>query len=316
MYLMPVDDVLQHYSPTQKDLDIPRQAAVRWMDDIWLFGGDLGQLRSAQLALQQVMRDLGLNMHIGKTDVLEGPDLVRQARELEHSAVDWGLSREPPNLVSLNELVDKQLERPEFASRTTIRFLAHRMAEHQVFDRVPDLAEQPERMPQGADYLARLFRKAGVWKDLQGWFIDYWQSPWGVIEWSVAQFGTMFPSDGRVGREIRDHLADVLVSGRSSLALVPFAAQRLAAWDPGTARAVFRAAAEKAHHPFERRSLGLAALNANDERGFVRQLLGEYEENSILLELLEDQGWHSLSVTKDYDGRARRSWWGLPSRGR
>lgn len=302
MYLAPADDVIHQFAPEARSAwTMGRNAATRWMDDIWMFGRDAGDLRKAQVAMQEVLSQLGLDMNFGKTDVLEGDELISRARELEHSAVDEDLAQATPTGVPLNELIEKQLTKPEHASRTSLRFITTRLREHELFDRVPDFAENADRMPHGADYLSRLFRDSRFWMELQEWFIDYWKSPWAAIDWSVAQFGTMFPSEARVENKIKTHLGEALTTG-TSLSLTPFASQRLAAWDPDTARGVFREAARRADHPFERRVLALAALNAGDERAFIRSLLTEFEETTLTLSMLEDSNFRPPRIKRDYEG--------------
>ena len=47
----------------------------------------------------------------------------------------------------LHELLDRLLERPEHASRTSLRFACSRMRDHNVLDRVPDISEQAPHEP-------------------------------------------------------------------------------------------------------------------------------------------------------------------------
>jgi len=65
--------------------------ASRWVDDVWLFADSSADLRASQLDLQETMRSLGLNMNLGKTEVLDGEDMMTKARQLEHSAVEVAL---------------------------------------------------------------------------------------------------------------------------------------------------------------------------------------------------------------------------------
>jgi hypothetical protein len=239
-------------------------------------------------------------MNLAKTDVLEGDDLMREAREIEHSAVDDGFLDEPANVAPLDELVDKLLANPEHASRTSLRFVSTRMRWHYAYDRVPDFVDNAHRLPQAADHIARLFRASGIWRDLPDWYREHCRSEWGSMEWSAAQLGTMFPSTDRAD-VVRDHFADVLSAGSASLPLMTVAAERLAAWDPDTARVVIREAGKHAAHPLLRRTLALAALHAGEERALVRRLLGEFEENSVTVALLEDRSWKPLKVLADFD---------------
>lgn len=95
-YLAPLDDVLsgRNRIPPGGAADIPEGRALRWMDDLWLFGRSLSSLREAQLAIQTGMRDLGLEMNVGKTEVLTGDAMVEAVFQIEHSAIDDALADE------------------------------------------------------------------------------------------------------------------------------------------------------------------------------------------------------------------------------
>ena len=153
---------------------------------------------------------------------------------------------------------------------------------------MPDLADAAERMPQGADHLARLFRDSGAWSDLQQWYVAYAKSNWGSIDWSVAQLGTMFPSKKRVAQELIEFTSEVVASNSQSLALASVAAQRVAAWKPSEARYTIREASQDTDHPLFRRSFALAAVGAGERRDVLRSSLSEFEENRLTLLMLED----------------------------
>jgi hypothetical protein len=58
MYLRPVDDLLQQYDRQMPDRGrrlVPEGRAVRWMDDIWLFGRSDTRLREMQLGVQETL---------------------------------------------------------------------------------------------------------------------------------------------------------------------------------------------------------------------------------------------------------------------
>ena len=302
MYLGPVDDVIKHYGmiDNAKKGSLRSIAACRWMDDIWLFGDDGGSLRKAQVDIQRRLREIGLDMNLAKTEVLEGEELIKTVHRLEHSAVDSGFIGPSINKRPLMDLIDKLLDEPETASRTSIRFVTTRMHRHNVFDRVDDLIGVAHRMPHGADHLARLFHRSERWRDLVDWYLDYSRSDWAAIEWSVAQFGTMFPSHSGNGN-LTDFFGDSLSKGRSSLPLTSLAAQRLASWDADVAREVIREGRHTANHPLERRSLALAGLMADEEHRLIRQLLNEFEENRITLDMLEDKAWKPPALVSDFN---------------
>lgn len=297
-YLAPVDDVLYRYSSNiggAKRWIPPR--AVRWMDDIWLFGAKPERLRRAQLDLQDAMRSIGLNMNASKTDVLEGGEAEREVQQREHSAVDSGLSGAPADD---QPLIDRLLSKPTKASRTSLKFVSARLRKNGLFGRVDEFASAAHEMPHGADALARLFRDSGRWRDLQDWYVDYARSDWGRIEWSVAQFGTMFPS-----AEMSPPVAELFVEllpANTSLSLTAVAAQRMSVWDPPRARALIRERLAKADHPLQRRVLALAALEAGEDSGFVQAVLSEFEDNVPTLEFLKATSFRKVRSSRDFSG--------------
>jgi hypothetical protein len=305
MFLRPVDDVLRAYSTrTGRFRTTP---ACRWMDDIWLFARKPERLREAQLRLQDAMRDLGLNMNLAKTDVLEGEELACSIDEMQHSGVDAALNRAAGKMPSeLGELTDRLLRRPERASRPSVRFVTHRMRQHALFGRVPDFVESACRMPHASDVLARLFRDSEAWRDLATWYLDYSTSEWAAIDWSVGQLGTMFPSSAPRSkiRRVMDFFADAIGSRKASPTLFAVAVQRLCSWDRENARALLRESAKNSNHPFERRILALAAISVGEERAMVKRTLCEFAENAVTLAMLEDRRFKPFDVSDDFAGDA------------
>jgi hypothetical protein len=306
-YLQTIDDALEHYNGMRgmgAEL-VPEGRALRWMDDVWLFGPNPDRLRQAQLDLQEAMRDLGLEMNSGKTDVLEGEELGEALQSLERSAVDDALAGSPRSEQPLNELLDEVLANPEHADRTTIAFATTRMRTHKIFDRVDEVAEQSHRMPHGADHLARLFRDSEAYRDLGEWYVSYATSRWGTVEWAVAQLGTMFPSHESPEPAVKTFFTSTVERRPPSLALFSLAIQRLAAWDADEARFALKDAATKLDHPLFRRSLALAGIAAGSTRAEIRSLLSEFEENRLTLRMLEDANFRKTSVKPkaDFDGR-------------
>jgi hypothetical protein len=305
MYLRPVDDVLRHYGRTSgwmaKALIGRDVTATRWMDDIWLFGRDAGYLRVAQMHLQEVLESLGLHMNAAKTTVLEGDEMRAAAREIEHSGVEAALSDDPPDAEPLADLVLRLTAAPEAASPTSIRFATVRMRDHQLYEQATAFADVAHAMPQGSPYLARLFRDSGLWRDMGDWFADYQRSNWGRVKWAVAQHATMFPTHQAGPAPVQESL-EQSVEHLDSISMFTVAAQRLAVWDSDTARSLFREAARNVAHPLLRRVIALAALNAGDERAFVRGVLSEFEENAPTLALLEDRHFKPVDVIADFEG--------------
>jgi hypothetical protein len=304
MYLRPLDDALRHFGRQPEPIEWLGHdvAATRWMDDIWLFANDPGYLRRAQVKIQVVLQDLGLQISAAKTQVLEGDDVVRVASEIEHSAVEEGLAASPMNDKPLGELISHLLQKPEGASRTSVKFATKRMRDHKLFGHELSLVEAAARMPHVADALARTFSDSGRWRELDDWYLRFAKSEWGSIEWATAQLGTMFPSRDRVKPiEATFHAA---VGELRSVGLFSLAAQRLATWDPGESRSLFRDAANRTADPQHRRILALAGLVAGEEPNWIRSVLSEFPENAVTLQMLEERGFRPPKVADDFDAEA------------
>ena len=307
LYLRPLDDVLQRYNEMPSGFLrawVPEGRTLRWMDDMWVFGESRLDLREIQVAIQGSLRQLGLEMNVGKTTILEGDDMAAAVFELEHSAVDQGIHQDEVDEEPLDSLIDKLIAEPEVAERTSIRFAATRMRDETLFKRVPDLIGVADRMPQGADHLARLFRDSEHWRDLQQWYVDYARRWRARLPWSVGQFGTMFPSGAKVEPHVVDSFGEALSTPGAPLPVLSVAAQRIAAWRPEEARLVLREAARLESHPLATRSLALAALHAGEVRNLVRRLLRQHEENAAILAMLEQSNFdkRSVRVSKDFSG--------------
>jgi len=189
------------------------------------------------------------------------------------------------------------------ASRTSVRFAATRMREHQLFDRIGDFADAAHRMPQAADHLARLFRDAGFWRNLEEWYTSYVDSPWGCIDWSVAQLGTMFTSANPPGSGVRDLMANWLGAGTGvSIMRFSLAAERMVSWHGKNALDQLDEALKHADQPLYRRVTGLALHAAGATRSEIRSALGEFEENLITQRMLEDTNFKKVPVKRDFTG--------------
>lgn len=315
MYLAPVDDILKKYVPATRRRavkgltfrtvsSIPR--AARWMDDIWIFGRHAGALRRTQLEIQDVLRSISLEMNHAKTELLEGERVDREVKQVQHSAVEGALIGEPSDPQPLLELVEELLDDPSRADRTSVKFATRRLRDHEIFGPVPTFAAKAHLMPHAADALARLFRDSGYWRDLPSWYVEYADSPWAAIRWSVAQLGTAFPTtvgaraEERALQPVRDFLAKVL-EGDPPLPLLALAAQRMAAWSKDDALSLFRELGERSDNPQFRRVVALAAIGAGEDRAAVRSLLGEFEENVVTARMLEERRFR-VTTKADFDG--------------
>jgi hypothetical protein len=306
MYLSPLDDVLQHYSQDIPSLDLlglkrkaPRRSWTRWMDDVWLFGGESSDLRRAQVELQEVARSIGMHINSAKTEVLEGDHLFEVALEIEHSAVDGALESDK-DTKPLEELVDRLLDDPARASRTSVKFATLRMRMHDSSYRIQDFARLAPQMPHAADALTELFKLRFKQGSLQDWFLDYARSGWASIQWSVAQYLHLFSSETRPRKAMREYVAGLVDDAGTSMSLLAVAAQRLCAWDPQEARAVLRQVAARTDHPQSRRVVALASLSADEGRTTVRKWLAQDDDNRVTLDMLESRKFVAPKVNDTY----------------
>ncbi|MFI7604816.1 reverse transcriptase domain-containing protein [Micromonospora sp. NPDC049366] len=302
-YLSRIDDVLVDVSKERWPSKGGARSFARWMDDIWIFGDDAGQLRLAQIEIQKALAPMGLHLNVAKTKLLEGSAVVEQVLKLEHSAIDEGLASSPTDTGPLNALIRKIVEDRETANRTTVRFVAERMKTHKRFRKLKSIQDVSHRMPHVADHLGRLFRDSRRAVRMQDWFLDYRSSPWGKVEWPVAQFATMFPSERKLmSKGLIDHLANELAGNAKSLPLLALAAQRLAAWSPRVAIQAIEAAIQRVSGPLERRVLALAGLNAGAPTSQVQQWLTDFPENAVTVNMLNEMSFVPLAYELDFAG--------------
>lgn len=295
-FLKPLDELLlARSSPVLRKRRRSTHSVVRWMDDIWLFGDDEGDLRLAQLELESAMRQLGLNMNTAKTTILSNGDLEDAARQRQHSGVEAQLTKTAGDETSeLEELVAHLVGKPEGTSRSTYRFVMGQVEEFGLEEIARQVIPIAHRAPHAADSLADAFRRLGLWRELGDWYLWYRQSSW-VQALSHAHFGRMFPRDEpALTAELADIFEEDSASKDMSVSTVAFS--RLVAWDDGRARQCLREAATGAEHPLLRRNLALTALDAREERAFVRRLLRAHAENAPLLELVEERHFEPFKM--------------------
>jgi len=306
MYLRPLDDVLSYHGKAAAKGSLSKYlfsngTAARWVDDIWLFGRSLVDMRVAQLDAQEVMRSLGLNMNLAKTDVLEGEEMMAKARQLEHSAVDTALLAYEPSFEPLDDLIDRLIANPEQANHTSVRFATVRMRKYLHYDRIDELVEVAPRMPHASQALARVFRESGKASELGDWYAEYLNSKWAKMELAAANLAMIFPATAPPPTVVQEALETKLVSN-CSLPMLAIGGYRLANWQPDRARALFREVARRADHPLQRRALALAALTAGESRAWITALLSEFRENAVTLEFLKGRNFAHIKARSEFAG--------------
>lgn len=206
MYLAPIDEVLSDHAETIPGLRMSKLkylSFARWMDDIWLFGQEGASARQAQVELQEEAHGIGLHLNAAKTEVLEGDAVAAAALQIEHSAVDDAILNEA-DFGPLEELIDRLLDTPEKAGRTSIKFITQRLLDNDRDYRWDDIIDLAYRMPHVADQWSRWFRQVFKRSWLQDWFLDYARSPWATHGWFVVEYGRMFVASEKPRRDVRD----------------------------------------------------------------------------------------------------------------
>lgn len=304
MYLHPFDRILREHCQNIGPTPGGPPMASRWMDDVWALGFTESNLRSIQVQLIHAARDLGLELHMGKTAVLEGAELVRALGKLHMSGVDYALRGDAPDFTPLHAVLEEILANPFAADRSLVRFLTVRLRRGQQTDSIQRLIDVAPQMPHAADHLARAFRDAGLWKGLENWFLEYCNGPWAIFPWAQAQLATMFPSTLRPSQEFIEMLARWVEPG-VPIDRMAVAIQRLSKWAPDTLADLLDANVASANHPFERRLLGLASasLGLGDSR--IRAYLTSYPELSATAALVRTRGKASLAIVRDFDQGSR-----------
>lgn len=307
MYLSGVDELLAEYgtAPRSKyvapwpDADA---AFARWMDDIHWFGRDPAVARQVQMAIQSHLRERGLNLNNSKTEVLEGEDIYR-ILDLEHSAVDVALERDDGS--PLEELVDKLLAEPDTASRTSIRFVATRMAKSGRYPRKADYMGVAKRMPHVADAWSGLFVQAFDDQHLIDWFLEYVSGNWST-PWTEAQYLRMFSSDIAANSEMVEYCASAVTDSKTPLPLLATAVQRLTAWNLKKAKSAVRDAMDSEHTPNARRVFAIAMVGKLD-RPTIKKLLKMDDENLPTLKFLEHLKYQPVPVNRNFAKPPARS---------
>lgn len=286
-FLRPIDDVLRRHAKSGYSLARKSGAAAgRWMDDIWIFAKEEARVRDAQLHVQEQLEERGLRINVAKTHAYSGSELNDATREIEHSAADFSLD-EMDDAGPLEEMLEKVIAKPTESARTTINFVISRIIKHELYQHVQSIVEVAQAMPHAADRVSDLVRKSGYWRNLGSWYVNYAESTWGRMSWSVYQMAHSFPADEKAPKRVRDYLSNKLEQRTLPPFMLPLVAQRLSHWIPDDARQLIREVAKRTENPFELRALAYAGLACGVGRTEIRKWLGEFAESEVVLKFLD-----------------------------
>ena len=282
-------------------------AVVRWMDDIWLFGSE-PRVRAVQLNMQTWLRDLGLEMNLGKTHLLVGEereDALEEERlneatvpeeDMQTLASSGARSKTALRVSRALELEERILCAPYYAARPLTKYVLKSLRLNGNFERLEDWLEQAWRMPHVADAIARYIIDAQD-STFSEWLADFLKGQNSLLAWSNAQLATAVPVT-RLVPALRPIFDEWLVSGNVMLTAV--AVSRLLAWVPDETRARIRDLAASEANPSIQRLYLWAMLALGEERAHVRRCAEIHSENQLTAVSLAEMGFQPRRITRDY----------------
>ncbi|MEO0592667.1 MAG: RNA-directed DNA polymerase [Myxococcota bacterium] len=269
---------------------------ARWMDDLYIFGARADELRRIQVLVSDLLREMELEINLGKTELLEGDPMRERVNEVRASGIGWALARDDNEEPLIERLSEEVVNRGEDSERTAISHSCTLAIKYEVEDAAELLFDVAPRLPHGADHVARLFRYFQMGSDLQHWFVEMCSSGWSEQHWALAQYISVFedvdsPDTELVG--LLEGLLEKRSSTRAQLAVGVAAARMLCRWYPKHAIDVVRSALSRTEHPMEIRALVLLGNEYSEERSRTRRWLKKHEDNVATLKALE---WRSFKV--------------------
>lgn len=299
-FLMDVDKQLE-YDLGEAPADLTgllsqpsRHKFARWMDDVWAFDFDESSLRSAQVALQDVLHRSHLALNSGKTRIYAGEDLVNTVMKIENSAIDDALLSGSSE--RLEALVDRLIEERERADRSAVSFASVRMRDHNFGYRIEDLLDVAPRMPHAAWPLAQLFRRFVPSSVMQSWLGDYVGGVWDLHQWSLGQYLFTIPAARKPSVRTRDLYVKFASSPDSGLVLTSASISRLSGWDPAITLDLVHDRMKWENDGHLRRVLALGAIGAGAKRGEVRKWLSTHEDCYLTMNMLEDTAFRPIRL--------------------
>jgi hypothetical protein len=303
-YLRPLDSYLDRAGSslfTMKAFRSQGQTNLRWMDDIWVFGRDRKLLRDLQVQTAELLRTLDLEVNSGKTEVLSDEDLEERAKSIEHSAVDEALSWDEPDADRLDAMLERLLENPEVASRTSVRFALSRVRKHRLFDHLDAIVEAAPMMPHVADDIAQTIRAAGQATERADWFDEYCAGVWGGYSWSQARMASMFDDKSAPSSTASLGRMTDWFSNETDLPRVAVAARKLAQWKKTDAKEIARERLMTAYSPAVRRIMAYTFVGLRGDRAALRSSLrGATHTDQIILDFMEDRSFKKLPLKSEF----------------
>jgi hypothetical protein len=207
---------------------------------------------------------------------------------------------EVPDLTVVRVLENAILQRPMIIARPLARAVLVALTRHDE----AEWRKATKHLPHVADNIGRYLRGAAeqndkLWPELAKWFADFAKSPWGRLNWVIAQLGLMFPSS-RMDEIVIDVYRNWLRSS-GEVQKVAIATQRLCGARALEGRTIIRQRLDRTSDPLLLRLFALGLLTAGENEGTVGGVLRRDPRNSLLLTYLAKHKWTPPKTVADFD---------------
>jgi hypothetical protein len=274
-------------------------AGGRWMDDISVFASSEADARRHQLRLNDVVREMGLELNSAKTAVLAEDDAAAEVLELELRTIAYALTeRDDPT--PLHQRLEEIEASPSEQPRTVLNFVCSRIIEHKLVDEAERILAIVDRVPHAADHAARMAQMLELHHGRSGWFTGYYGSQFARVRWAPGRLLLMFPSSERP----EPALIDLAVAALSEVGVGPVmlaaAATRLVGWLERDAVDLLRAAIEKSETALDTRVLAMAALSAGESHARVARQIGRFDDLATTSKYLEATDYRTPRLHRSF----------------
>lgn len=289
-YLKPLDDYLTRTTGSSNQ---DRVAAVRWMDDIWLFSNDEQVLNRFNSELAALLDQLGLEFNSEKTrqfDSRETPTFLELVTTSGDEDEPTPTPRHTVSAADIDRQIDKILAQAEEAPRPNFSFLTASMRAINDFSSLVRFESLFDDLPHVANLFAPLLRISGRWVTQEDWYLSYLRRQISPTDWSIEAWAQMFPSHPATPPT---KVANAFIAKLNSFiqaTVVPRSCHLLAAWMPAAARTVFSSVSSLSR-AFEYRGLAFAGLECSQDRTQITDWLAAFPETTYLVDLLRSRGF-------------------------
>ncbi len=199
-------------------------AAVRWMDDIWVFSSNAGTLQRVQVELRDRLSADGLFENRKKSTVCSPHEVLSRLAAV-HVEEPEGHEK------ALANTVQRVVRAPADASRTLIRFVCKGIKDGGNDELLQSMLSLWWELQQGSDYIAVAGESSSGRARLVDEFLRRLMDPNPLFEWVLGNYARMFSG---VQRRVESGLVDIVQDRARGSALRALGASALAS--PGGIR--------------------------------------------------------------------------------